>query len=221
MKTAIVVPIKTNNTRLPGKTFRFLNGKPLFAYLFDTLREIKKRNIADIFIDSSDNRVLTIAKRAGFNTLKRPEEYNSDSTSGDELLNRNIQYLEDYDIIGWLHITTPFLSQKTIETAIALLKNNAEKDSLFGIAPIYNRCWFKGSSVNHDIKKLIRTQDLIPLHQEADFYFFKKESFKKYKKRVCGNFLLLEVSKIEGVDIDDLSDFVYAESLIKAGLVKA
>lgn len=220
METAIVVPIKTYNTRLPGKTFRLLEGKPLFSYLFNTLKEVKRNSLADIFIDSSDRQVLDIAEIWGFNGLVRPEEYNSNSTSGDELLNRDIEYLEAYPLIGELHITTPFLSKKTIEKSILTMQENKNVDSLLGIVPIYNRCWFKGQPVNHDITKLIRTQDLTPTYQEADFYFFQKDSFKKYKKRVCGNLAFVEVDKVEGVDIDDLADFTYAESLIRAGLVK-
>ena len=39
MKKAIVVPIKTNNQRLPGKNTMLLGGIPLYAHLFKTLQK--------------------------------------------------------------------------------------------------------------------------------------------------------------------------------------
>lgn len=220
MKNCVIVPIKTVNKRLPNKTFRKLNDKPLYTYLFTTLSNLKGNTIDEVFIDSSDENVLKIAQEWGFKTFKRPEEYNSDSTAGNQLITRIINDLKEYDIIGLLHITTPFLSEETIKKAIFIIREDKEIDSLFGVTPIYNRLWYKNKPVNHDINNLIRTQDLTPVHEEADFYFFRNKSFKKYGKRVCGNYQTMEVSKIEAVDIDDLKDLLYSEILIKNGLVK-
>ncbi|MEM3091173.1 MAG: acylneuraminate cytidylyltransferase family protein [Candidatus Pacearchaeota archaeon] len=220
MKVGIIVPIKTNNKRLPGKTFKFLGGKPLYKYLFDTLNNLKNFDI-DIYIDSSDERVLEIAKKYEFRIFIRPEEYNKDNITGDELIARNISNLESYDIIGLLHITSPFLTIKTIKKAISIISENSQIDSLFGVVPRYGRFWFENRPVNHDPQKLVATQFLTPVYEEAtDMYFFRKDSFKKYGKRICGNFMAFEVNEIESVDIDTLEDLVYAESLIKLGLVK-
>ena len=59
IKSAAVVPIKTNNQRLPGKNTMLLGNKPLLNYLFDTL--INNEIFSEIFIDSSDEKILNIA----------------------------------------------------------------------------------------------------------------------------------------------------------------
>ncbi len=218
MKICIAVPIKTINKRLPGKTFKLLAGKPLYSYLFNTLREVKKENLIDeVYIDSSDERVLGIAKEYGFKTFKRPEEYNSDNVAGDQLISRIIPSLSEFDLIGWLHITSPLLSQKNIFDAIQLMKSNLSLDSVFGVVPRYNRFWYNSLPVNHDPENLVRTQDLMPVEEESDFYFFRRESFLKYQKRVCGNHASVRVSDKESVDIDTLEDFLFAEALINSG----
>lgn len=215
----ILVPIKTINKRLPGKTFRLLNGKPLYSYLFRTLSNLKGKIVGEIYVDSSDDEVLKIAQEYGFSTFKRPEEYNGDNIAGDQLIGRVIDSLH-HKIIGLLHITSPFLSEETISKAIELTEKE-NVDSVFGVAPRYGRFWYKNAPVNHDPNNLVRTQDLIPVHEEAaDLYFFKKDSFIKYNKRVCGNFNMIEVNKIECTDIDTLEDFINAEGLIKSGLIK-
>jgi len=221
METCIAVPIKTINTRLPGKTFRFLDGRPLYEYLFTTLKKLNGKEVKNVYIYSSDKKVLNISKKWGFIPLKQPKEYDTNpSVTGDFLIKQIIPNLFRYDIIGWFHITTPFLSENTIKRAISLIDEDKKVDSLFGVIPKYNRFWYQGKPVNHNPKNLIRTQDLSPIYEEADFYFFKRNSFEKYEKRVCGNFKTLEVNKIEGIDIDNLEDLIYAESLIKLGLVK-
>jgi len=215
MKVCIYIPIKTNNTRLPGKTFKLLAGKPLYSYLFNT---IKKLGIP-VYISSSDDSIQKISKEWGFNFLKQPEELNANTITGNALLNHYIDLI-DADQICFCHITSPFMSLETIKKGISELEGNRELDSILGVSPIYNRCWFNGKPINHDPEKLLRTQDLTPIYVETpDIYFVKKESFKKYKKRVCGNLKTLVVQPIEATDIDNLSDFINAESLLNSGIV--
>lgn len=216
MTTCILIPIKTTNERLPGKNTRKLKGKPLYEYLFQTLKETE--NINEVFVDSSDSNILQIAKEWGFTPIKRPEEFNANSITGDELIYRVIHDL-NFDTIGLLHVTTPFLSSETIQTALSMM-NNPEIDSIHGVTPRYNRFWFKEHPVNHDPQKLQRTQDLIPVCEETDFYFFKRNSFLKHKKRVCGNVVRIEVNAIEAIDIDTQLEFTIAEAIIDAGMIK-
>lgn len=215
MKACVYIPIKTNNTRLPGKTFKLLSGKPLYSYLFNTVKKLE----VPVYIDSSDDEVLKIAKNNGFIALKRPEAFNADNIAGNDLLKRVIDQIDE-DIICFCHITSPFLKVETITKSIIQLEQNKSLDSLFGVTPVFNRCWFKNKPINHDPNNLLRTQDLTPVYVEAaDLYIVKKDSFKKYGKRVCGNYNQIEVDSVEAADIDTLTDFIHAESLLNSGIV--
>ena len=44
-----LIPIKFNSTRVPGKNFRLMNGKPLFYYIINTL--LKSKYITKIIIN--------------------------------------------------------------------------------------------------------------------------------------------------------------------------
>ena len=96
LKTAIVIPIKTNNQRLPGKNTKNLNGRPLYDYLFNTVKKCKK--VDDIYIDSSSDEILSIAESYDFKTIERPESLNTPETSGNDLLNFELQHIKN-DII--------------------------------------------------------------------------------------------------------------------------
>ena len=51
MKICIIVPIKHNSERVPGKNFRDFNGKPLFHIILNTL--LKSKNIKYILDNDS------------------------------------------------------------------------------------------------------------------------------------------------------------------------
>lgn len=216
MSNCVLVPIKTINERLPGKNTRSLKGHPLYEWLFTTL---KLASCADeVFVDSSDAAILDIAREWDFTPIERPVAFNADNITGDDLLLRVIDRLE-HDTLALLHVTSPFLTVASIERGFAKLTANAELDSVFGVLPLYNRFWFQGRPVNHDILALKRTQDLPPVHEETDVYFMRRESLRKFGKRVCGKYDYFEMTKVESTDLDDLADFVRAEAYIDAGLV--
>ena len=50
MKICIIIPIKHNSERIPGKNFRDFNGKPLFHIILNTL--LKSKYINHIYVDT-------------------------------------------------------------------------------------------------------------------------------------------------------------------------
>ena len=55
MKIVVVVPIKLNNERLPGKNVKLLGGKPLIQYILSSLNESEK--LDEIYVYCSDNKI--------------------------------------------------------------------------------------------------------------------------------------------------------------------
>ena len=112
MTKVVVIPIKTNNQRLPGKNTMILGKKPLYQHLFETI--VKCKNIDKIYVDSSDKSILRIAETFGLNTFLRDENLNSPETSGNDLI-KNFIEKTDCDILGQFFVTTPFLTSQTID----------------------------------------------------------------------------------------------------------
>jgi len=208
----IIIPIKTNNQRLPGKNTMMLGEKPLFQYIFNT---VKQCNI-EVFIDSSDEKILEIAAKNGFNTIERPVMLNSPETSGNDLINHALDKLicDDDDIIGQFFVTTPFLKKDTILKSFDILNNSKGKTSCFGLYPVYDRFWINDKPVNHFKDKLVGTQYMNPLMREAGFYVFNCGAFKNESSRITKDFITFSVPELECVDIDNNSDFLYAQSIV-------
>jgi CMP-N-acetylneuraminic acid synthetase len=213
MKKVIVIPIKTNNQRLPGKNTMLLAGKPLYQYLFDTVKNID----IDVVIDCSDDKILNIAKDFNFHTVKRDPSLNSAQTSGNDLIINQIKKLrlsEDC-LFGQFFVTTPFLESDTIKKSFKLLEET-DMSSCFGIYRVYDRFWYQSKPVNHNFKSLVGTQYMNPLFREAGFYTFKVGAFLKERSRITDNFVNFEVDETECIDIDTYIDFMFAESYAKS-----
>lgn len=213
MKVSAVIPIKTNNQRLPGKNTKLLAGRPLYDYLFSTIKKCSK--VDEVYVDSSDENILEIALSHGFRIIKRPVELNSPDTSGNDLLDFELSQI-DSDVICQCFVTMPFLKSETIDLAVSTIEQS-NSTSVLALCKVENRFWYKGVPVNHDYKVLHGTQYMDPVFHEAGFYVFKKEEFLKHKSRITDNHAIIEVSQHECIDIDTQYDFdlasVFASSL--------
>jgi len=212
LQAAAVIPIKTNNQRLPGKNTKILGDKPLLNHLFDTLSV--NSFLSAIYIDSSDQRVLNIAKSYGYETIVRPEELNTPETSGHDLINFEIPYITQ-PVIAQLFVTMPFLKNETINNSINMLTNNDGIDSVFGVVDVYNRFWFNNLPINHAPEELVGSQYMQSIQQEAGFYVFRKDAFLNEQTRITKSHVALSVDVIESIDIDEEIDFYIAESIYK------
>lgn len=214
MKNKIIIPIKTNNQRLPGKNTMLLGDIPLFQHLFNT---VKRCNL-EVYIDSSDHSILNAAEQNGFKTIERDVKLNSPETSGNDLINHAIEKIgcHDDDIIGQFFVTTPFIKKESIEKAFTMLEENKDKTSCFGLYNVYDRFWINDKPVNHDVNVLIGTQYMTPLQRESGFYTFICKDFKKEQSRITKNYITFDIDEIECVDIDTYNDFLYAKSILLA-----
>lgn len=210
LAAAAVIPIKTNNQRVPGKNTRILGDKPLLNHLFDTLAGA---SIFDhIFVDSSDDKILDIARWYGFLPIKRPVHLNSPETSGHDLLEFEMPYITQ-PIVAQLFVTLPFLTASTIAAAVDLLRSSPAATSILPVYEIYNRFWFGGQPIAHNPAQLLGTQYARPVWCETGFYVFRREAFLQEHARVTRAHKPLTTTSLEALDIDQEQDFLYAEAV--------
>jgi len=207
---SIVIPIKTNNQRLPGKNTMMLGEKPLYQHLFDTIKQCKC--VDSVYVDSSDDEILKIANQSGFKTIKRPITLNSPETSGNDLINHALNHIDD-EIIGQFFVTTPFLNSLTIDKAFNLMNDNKHIGSCFGLYPVQDRFWMDGVPVNHSIDNLLGTQYMKTIYRESGFYVFRKKLFKECQSRITKEHKTFIVDPNECVDIDIREDLIYAKAM--------
>lgn len=223
-----LLPMKGNSERVPGKNIKPLNGKPMFFYIADVMRELGIFEVLAINTDSPEIANLARNRYKNWVTIiARPPELLGDSIP----MNSVIQY--DLSIFGanndyfQTHSTNPLLSGEIISSAVScyqLGKNIGDFDSLFCVNALKTRLYDKKlNPINHDPAELIRTQDLDIIYEEnSSFYIFSGDSFMRKKNRIGMNPkpYVVDRNSIETLDIDEPSDWQLAELILKTGYVR-
>ena len=209
MKTVAVVPMKLNNSRLPGKNTKpFTNGLPLCTYVLKTLSSIREIDEVHVFCS---NDLIKEYLPDGVIYTQRSTSLDTDSTKINDVLSAFSNKVEA-DVYLLAHATGPFITAESIKRGIKAVVEEGY-DSALAVRKIQNFIWTDGKPMNYDPKSIPRTQDLKPLFEETcGFYCFKKEILTKMGTRIGNKPYLVEVSAIEGIDIDNPEDFDMADA---------
>lgn len=213
-KTIALLPMKANSERVKGKNFRPLAGKPLFAWILDTLLSIDE--IDAVVINTDARHILAdngLTDRERVIIRDRKPEICGDLVSMNRVLADDIAAVPA-DTYLMTHTTNPLLSAATIRAALNKYRSS-NCDSLFTVNRVQTRFYREDmSAVNHDPDVLLRTQDLEPWFEENScLYIFSGASFLATDARIGKRAIMFQTPKLESVDIDTPDDWAIAEAL--------
>lgn len=233
LKNLAVIPARGGSKRFPKKNIAQLNGKPLIFYTIESA--IKSQCFDQIIFSSDDNIILNKARNYSELTVeKRAKKLSGDKVKVIELICEllNRQGLkEKFDTITLLLPTCPFRRASDIKEGFKLL--NTKIDSVVSVTefefPIKMSIEYKNDS--KFLKYLFnpsplvtgntRSQDHKPIFRPNGAFYIswwnKLQTNKNYfKGKVKGHAMPRENS----VDIDNQTDLLYAETLLKRNSIK-
>lgn len=216
-KIIALVPMRHSSERVPGKNYRLLAGKPLYAHIIEALLGCPE--ISGVVVDT-DSPVIMQGLRQDYpqvTVLERPHHLRDGMIPmNDILLYDTAQVAADYYL--QTHSTNPLLRSETISQAIqAFVSQGEHYDSLFSVTRLQTRLyWQDGSAVNHNPTELLRTQDLPPIFEENScIYLFSRETLAARNHRLGDAPLMFEIDAAEAWDIDEELDFNIADFLMQ------
>ena len=212
MKVVALIPIKLNSVRVPQKNIRpFYDGTPLMHFIQKACLESKY--IDEVYVYCSNEEVKQYIV-PGVKFLKRPEFLDQDNINANDFIREFIKSV-DADIYVNAHTTSPFAKSETIDECVKAVVSG-EYDSAFCAEPIRTFMWADGVPSNFDPDHFPRTQDLPQIYGETSIaYVFSKETFNKFNRRVGCHPFIMEVDKIEAMDIDYEEDFIICNAIYK------
>lgn len=216
MRRVAFVPIRLNSQRVEGKNLRELGGRPLMAYLLESLAAA--RNIDKVYVYCSNPAIVEYLPE-GVEWLQRDERLDQNTTLGEEIYDAFTREVEA-DIYILAHATSPFIRTATIEQAVRSVESG-EYDSAFSAERVQTFAWWQGRPLNYSLQHVPRTQDLEPLYVETSaFFVFRAEVWREQHRRIGQKPYMAVTDRIESMDIDDPDDFLLAEAIVAAGLNK-
>ena len=209
--------MKAYSERVPGKNMRQLCGRPLFHWIMDSLNN--SGVIDEIIINTDSEEIANDAKNNFDVTIHMRPKYllKIQSNEAYQIMAYDLKHT-DGEYFLQTHSTTPLIHPETIRNAVSYyFKNLQTYDSLLSVTPLRKRLYDKkGVGLNHNPKKLIKTQNLPLIFEENScIYIFSRKSFIESKNRIGTNPLFFQVNRFEAVDIDEEFDFIIAETLMK------
>lgn len=214
MKTACFIPIKSNSERVPGKNFRVLNGKKLYEYICE---HVKEANVFDeVFIDTNSEEIAGYAQKMGYQVIQRKEELARNTANGNDLLVHHYNLHPEFDYYFQLFATAPYLMPQSIRNCVNALLQSETYDSCFTATENHGFYWLNGNPINYRPGILPRSQDMQAMVEETTgLYGISRDSLDRYRCRIGRNPLIYRVSKFEAVDINTEEDLKIAEYIGK------
>ena len=112
------------------------------------------------------------------------------------------------------HSTAPFITSASISRGLSPVLGG-EYDSAFSVERIQTFAWCHGEPINYYLNDVPRTQDIEPVFVETSgFYVFEREVLIKHGRRIGDKPKMVEVSREESIDIDELVDYEAAKRLM-------
>ena len=217
-----IIPARGGSKRLPRKNVLDLNGKPLIAYSIEA--GINSKYIDKVIVTSDDDEILNVAKQYESDTIERPIDLASDTTTTFDAMKHTIDNCEEYDYIVLLQPTSPLRSEKHIDEAIELLElKNADavvSVSEMDHSPLWantldGSCSMKGFLRDDVLNK--RSQDLEKYYNiNGAIYINKTKQLLREKTLLFhDNIFAYIMDRKSSIDIDEKIDFTIAEVLIR------
>jgi CMP-N-acetylneuraminic acid synthetase len=218
LKIVALVPMRHHSQRVPHKNYREMAGKPLYHHILNALDDCPE---IDRIVVDTDSEVIIEGIRADFPQvmiIERSAALRADSVPMNDILLYDTDKVPA-DLYLQTHSTNPLLRSETISGAIRSFHKQYKKyDSLFSVTRLQTRLWDEHTKpVNHDPDILIQTQDLPPIFEENScIYLFTAEKLRERKNRIGEKPMMYEINPDEALDIDEESDFMIADIILKS-----
>lgn len=214
---AALVPMRHSSERVPGKNYRLLAGKPLYAHIIETLLAVPE--VSRVVVDTDSPVIMDGLRRdyPAVTLLERPAHLRDGSIPMNEILLHDTAQVPA-DLYLQTHSTNPLLRAETLSRAIRTLRGGYPGyDSLFGVTRLQVRLWDQlARPVNHNPAILLRTQDLPPMYMENScVYLFTRRTLEQRRNRLGERPCMFEIDPAEAWDIDEESTFQMVDILMR------
>jgi CMP-N-acetylneuraminic acid synthetase len=210
-----VVAVRAGSTRVKDKNIRPFAGSSLLQV---KLRQLKSVALIDEIIVSSDSEaMLELARQEGVCAVRRPDEYCDEKS---RTFNQVVSYIATNevksDVMLWAPCVCPLVGEDRFHQAIEIFRTSCgvdgPYDSVASASLLKEYIFDENGPVNFSIENHVPSQKLPPWHVITNGFFVARRADMARWGFVYGpKPYLLEIDKMESLDIDDENDFRLAE----------
>lgn len=231
MEVLFVIPARGGSKGLPKKNIKPIAGKPLIAWSVEAATKAAALiGNCDVLVSTDSQEIAGVAKQYGAQApFLRSAELANDTAASIDVMLHALDYMEktgkQYKYLAMIEPTSPQRDEHDLVNALNQLKNTNDAESVVGVCkteschPLFLTKLNKGFLDPYENKtyKVYRRQEIDEVYFfEGSMYISKIESLKKRKSFYHEKTLGFEMPKWKSFEIDDITDFLIIEQLLKA-----
>lgn len=139
LKVVAIIPARGGSKGIPRKNIRNFAGYPLLAY--SIAAGLQAKLVSRTIVSTDDEEIAAVARQYGAETpFLRPAEFAQDKTIDLPVFQHALKWLADNegyhaDVVVQLRPTSPARPRDCVDTAIQILLDHPEADSVRGVVP--------------------------------------------------------------------------------------
>ncbi len=230
MKYLAIIPARGGSKGIPKKNLCLLNGMPLIYHTINAA--ISSKFIEKTILSTDSQEIADVGSKYGAEVpFLRPEDYAKDSSPTIDTVLHTIKWLEENlsyeaDAVILLQPTSPLRTVFHIDEAINIF-NKKQPDTLVSIVEVpHNYSPDKLLRFDKNIMRSFENENSHTIKPRQDMpklyarngpaiLIFNIDFIKKEKSFYSGNTLPYLMKKEVSIDIDDKSDLLLAELILK------
>lgn len=214
------IPVRGGSKSIPLKNIRPMCGKPLVYWTVKAACECSRIDRVYVATDSEQIKEAVEAfAMEKAEVIGRSAESASDTASTESAM-LEFAIEREFDNIVLIQATSPMLTGEDLDRGFALF-DESDTDSVLSVVRQKRFNWMVGEDgyvkpSNYDVYNRPRRQEFDGyLVENGAFYITSKEDLMKSKNRVSGRIKAVEMNEDTFFEIDELSDWIIIEALMK------
>lgn len=209
----VLIAVRGGSKRAPRKNIRPFADSSLLE--IKVKQALRLKDVNKVIVSSEDQEMLEIADGLGAYALERDPYYASDTVPMGDVYVHLSSILDCKDIL-WTPVTSPLVTDRTVQQCINLYKEKTEYDCVVTTNIIKEYMWLDGKAINYDPKNHPRSQDLPDIYAlNFAVNILPRDVMMKNRNILGDKFLPYMINEVEAIDVDTEHEFMLAEMLYK------
>lgn len=222
-----IIPARSGSKSIVDKNIKDLGGYPLMIHRFLAVKNSAFAH--DIWLSTDSEIYRGLAKEYGLEApFLRPKELSTDHASSSDVVLHAMQFAKErrleYDLVGLLEPTSPFIKIADLDSAIDKLEKDLEAHGVVAVKEQRPATIFVQKDAQYldefcsNIKELQRVgrQNFVKeITPSGGFYICRWDKFLTEHTFYANKTIAYEVDEISGLEIDEPLDWEFAEFIIE------
>ncbi len=213
------IPVRGGSKSIPLKNIKEFCGKPLVYWTVKAAQDSLK--IDKVYVATDSELIMNAVESFEFDkveVISRSAESATDTASTESVM-LEFAHKFEFDNIILIQATSPLLTGEDLDKGIEIFEQ-PEVDSVLSTVRQKRFCWQSVGNftkpINYDFNTRPRRQEFDGyLVENGAFYIISRELLLEKRCRLAGNIKAVEMSEDTFYEIDELSDWIIMEELMK------